>query len=305
MLYEGQEVLVESMPFRPSTAHLMRHCCAPSILDKTVFTVTSILSRFSAFLLKSHKPENLYLVNYPPVFTRNSAAPNKTSVVYREMSPDETLSLIKKCKMEKCSVHGAITAATHIAMAKILQNGNEKAADGPISLKSSCNADLRKECRPEIERNEFVLRLSSFRTETKLSPDIKDFWNFGKECTRQVQRAFFANQHHKFLKQCHMKLAAAEQHGAVPLNQQDLRVFNLSNMGKQEWRMEPKGPYRVAGVAGSVTVHPTGPVFALWCGTINRRMYWTNSYNTRDVTREQATEFLELTLEILKNVCIA
>ena len=134
---------------------------------------------------------------------------------------------------------------------------------------------------------------------------IKDFWNFGKECTRQVQRAFFTNQHHKFLKQCHMKLAAAEQHGAVPLSQQDLRVFNLSNMGKQEWRMEPKEPNRVAGVAASVTVQPTRPVFSLIFGTLNGTMYWTNSYNTRDVTREQATEFLELTLEILKNVRVA
>ena len=305
MLYEGQEVLVESMPFRPSTAHLMRHSCTPSVLDKAVFTVTSILSRLRAFLFKSPNPQNVFLSNYPPVFTRNSAAPNKTSVVYREVSPGETLSLIKKCKMEKCSVHGAITAATHIAMAKILQNGNEKAPDGPMSIKSSCNVDLRKECCPEIERNEFVLCVSSFRTEIKVSPDIKDFWKFAKECTRQVQRAFFTSQHHKFLKQCHMKLAAVEQHGAVPVSQQDLRVFNLSNMGKQEWGMEPEGPYRVAEVAGSVTVQPTGPVFALLCATINGTMYWTNSCNTRVVTKKQAIEFLELTLEILNNVCVA
>ena len=305
MLYEGQEVLVESMPFRPSTAYLMRHCCTPSVLDKAVFTVSSILSRFRAFLFNSPKVENLYLANYPPVFTRNPAAPNKTSVVYREFPPDETLSFVKKCKMEKCSVHGAITAATHIAMAKILQNGNEKAPDGPMLLKSSCNVDLRKECRPEIESNEFVLCVSSFRTEIKVSPDITDFWNFAKECTRQVQWAFFTKQHHKFLKQCHMKLTAAEQHGAVLLSQQDLRVFNLSNMGKQEWRMESKGPYRVTGLAGSVTLQPTGPVFALLCATINGTMYWTNSYNMRVVIREQATEFLELTLEILKNVCVA
>ena len=305
MLHEGQDVLVESMPFRPSTAHLMRHCCTPSVLDKAVFTATSILSRLRAFLFKSPKAENLYLVNYPPVFTRNSAAPNKTSVVYREVSHDETLSLIKKCKLEKCSVHGAITAATHIAMAKILENGKKKTAYDPMSIKSSCNVDLRKECRPEIESNEFVLCVSSFRTEIKVSPGIKHFWKFAKECTRQVQWAFFTSQHHKFLKQCHMKLTATEQHGAVPVSQQDLRVFNLSNMGKQEWVMEPKGPYRVAGVAGSVTVQPTGPVFALLCATINGEMYWTNSYNTRVVTREQAIEFLELTLGILNNVCVA
>ena len=69
--------------------------------------------------------------------------------------------------------------------------------------------------------------------------------------------------------------------------------------------METKGPYRVAGLAGSVTLHPTGPVFAVLCATINGTMYWTNSYNMRVLTREQATEFLELTLKILKNVCVA
>ena len=101
MLCEGQEVLVESMPFRPSTAYLMRHCCFPSVLDKAVFTVSSILSRFRAFLFNSPKVENLYLANYPIVFTCNSAASNKTSVVYREVSPDDALSLVKKCKMQK------------------------------------------------------------------------------------------------------------------------------------------------------------------------------------------------------------
>lgn len=305
LLYEGQEVLVESMPFRPSTAHLMRHCCIPSVLGKAVFNLSLWISRFRTLLLDHPKEENCYLANYPPVSRCDSAAPNKTSLVYREISPEETLSLINTCKMMKCSVHGALTAATHITMAKILQNGNkEKAPNRPLSLTSSCNVDLRKECRPEIKSDEFILCVSSFRTEIQVSPATNDFWEFAQECTRKVRWAFFTGLHHKFLKPCHMKLPAAEQQGAKPSSNQDPRVFNLSNMGRQDWNKEHEGPYLLAGIVASVTLQPTGPVFALLCATINGTMYWANSYNMRVVTRMQAVEFLDLTLEILKYACI-
>ena len=305
LLYEGQEILVESMPFRPSTANLMLHCCTPSALDKVVFSLTAGISRFRAFLFNPPRPDNLYLASYPPVFTCDSPAPNKTSIVYREFSPDETMSLTKTCKKLKCSVHGAITAASHIAMAKILQKGNEKAPNGPLLIKASCNVDLRKECRPEIKSNEFVLCVSSLRTEISVYPFIEDFWKFAQECMQKIKWSFFAGQHHRFLKQCHMILAAVEQQGTVPPSQQDLRVFNLSNMGKYQWSMEHKGPYRLDRIVASVTLQPTGPVFALLCSTINGTLYWTNSYNMQVVSREQAIEFLDLTLEILKDACSA
>ena len=102
LLYEGQEILVESMPFLPSTANLMRHCCTPSALDKVVFSVASMISRFRAFLFNSPRPDNLYLASYPPVFTCDSSAPNKTSIVYREFSPGEMTYLTNTCKKLKC-----------------------------------------------------------------------------------------------------------------------------------------------------------------------------------------------------------
>ena len=300
-LYEGQDVLVESMPLHPSTADLLRHCCSPSVLDKVVFYMTSRISRFKSLLLKSLQPENLYLSTYPPVFTRDSSAPNKTSFVYREVSPNETLALLKRCKIGKCSVHGAITAAAHIAMAKILQKAG-KALEDPLYLKSSCNVDLRRECKPEIKSEENVLCVSSFRMEIKVPPVDGDFWAFAKECTRKVQWAFHTGQHHKFLKECHMKLTAEGQQGTVPPSQQDLRVFNVSNMGRHEW---DAGAYRFAGIASSIQLQPTGPVFGILCATMNGTMCWTNNYNMRLVTREQAVEFLELTLESLKEACSA
>ena len=303
MVYKGQEIQVESMPLRPSTAFLMRHCCTPSVLDKVAFSVSSWMSRLRE-ALKISRPENLYLASYPPVFTRDPAAPDRTSVLYRVFSHEETLRLTKLCKMFKCSVHGAITAASHIAMAKIIRNGKDETSDDPVWLKSSCNIDIRKECRPRIESNEFVLCVSSLRTEIKVSPRVNNFWKFAQECTRQVKWAFFTGQHHKFLKNCHLKLTAAEQQkSAPPFAQQDLRIFNLSNLGRQEWKAAENGPYYFDGLAGSVSLRPSGLVFGFLCVTINGMLYCTNSYNRRVVSREQAVEFLDLTLDILKDAC--
>ena len=302
MVCEGQEVQVKSMPFRPSTGVLMQHHCTPSVLDKVVFTVSSWMSNLKA-VLKIPRPENLYLASHPPVFTRDPEAPDKTSVVYREYSFEETLGLTKACKMFKCSVHGAIAAASHMAMAKILHKGKDETSMNALHLKSSCNVDIRKECRPEIESNEFVLCVSSFRTEIKASPQNKDFWKFAQDCARHVQWAFLTGQHHKFLKQCLLKLIAAEQQRAAQCNQVDLRVFNLSNLGRQEWNSAENGPYYFDGLAASVSLRPSGLVFGLMCATTNGKFRCTNSYNKRVVRREQAVEFLDLTLDILKDAC--
>lgn len=302
MVCEGQEVEVKSMPFRPSTGVLMRHRCTPSVLDKVVYRVSSWMSNLKA-VLKIPRPENLYLASYPPVFTRDPTAPDKTSVVCQDYSFQETLGLTEACKMSKCSVHGAITAAAHLAMAKILHKGKEETSINPLYLKSSCNVDIRKECRPEIESNEFALCVSSFRTEIKVSPRDKDFWKFAQHCARQVQWAFFTGQHHKFLKQCQMKLMAPEKQSAAHCNQQDQRVFNLSNVGRQEWKSGENGPYCFDGLAASVSLRPSGVVFGLMFATTNGKLRCTNSYNKRVVSREQAVEFLELTLDILKDAC--
>ena len=302
MVCEGQEVDVKSMPFRPSTGVLMRHRCTPSVLDKLVYRLYPWISNLRT-VLKIPRPDNLYLARYPPVFTRDPAAPDKTSVVCREYSFQETLGLTKACKMCKCSVHGAITAASHMAMAKILHKGKEETSMKPLYLKSSCNVDVRKDCRPEIESNEFVLCVSSFRTDIKVSPRNKDFWKFAQHCARQVQWAFFTGQHHKFLKQCQLKVRESEQKRVPQRNQHDLRVFNVSNIGRQEWKSGENGPYRFDGLAASVSLRPSGPVFGLLCATTNGKLRCTNSYNKRVVSREQAVEFLELTLNILKDAC--
>ena len=306
MVYEDQVVQVESMPFRPSTGVLLRHRCTPSMLDKVRFSVSSWISRLRE-VLKIPRPQNLYFASYLPVFTRDPEAPHKTSIVYREHSVEETLGITKSCKMFKCSVHGAITAALHIAMAKILLKGKNEASNDSLCIKSSCNIDVRKECRPEIETNEFVLCVSSIRTEIKVPPKINDFWKFAKECTRQVQRAFLTDQHIKFLNQCHLKLDAAdhEQIRSAPQTKQDLRVFNLSNLGRLVSKPAENGPYCFDGLASSVNLRPTGVVFGLQCGTINGKLHWTNSYNKSVVSREQAVEFLDLTLDILKDACEA
>ena len=302
MVCEGQEVEVISMPFRPSTGALMRHRCTPSVLDKMLYRVSSWMSNLKTFL-KIPRPENLYLATYPPVFTRDPTAPDKTSVVCREYSFQETVGLTKACKMSKCSVHGAITAAAHLAMAKILHKGKEETSINPLHLKSSCNVDIRKECRPEIESNEFALCVSSFRTEIKVSPRNKDFWKLAQHCARQVQWAFFTGQHHKFLKQCQMKLMAPEKQRSAQCNQQDQRVFNVSNVGRQEWKSGENGPYCFDGLAASVSLRPSGVVFGLLFATTNGKLRCTNSYNKRVVCREQAVEFVELTLDILKGAC--
>ena len=62
-------------------------------------------------------------------------------------------------------------------------------------------------------------------------------------------------------------------------------------------------PYRLDGLASSVSLRPSGLIFGFMCATINGKSLFTNSYNKRVASREQAVEFLELSLSILKEAC--
>ncbi|KAJ7376697.1 hypothetical protein OS493_033320 [Desmophyllum pertusum] len=68
------------------------------------------------------------------------------------------MALIRCSKANNCTVHGAITAATHLAMSQILDQRNQNPHfKTPFSMDTNYTVNVRKECHPKIGSEEFGL----------------------------------------------------------------------------------------------------------------------------------------------------
>ena len=100
---------------------------------------------------------NLYLLKFLPN-VRDSLA-RTTHAIPRCLTKEQTMALVSCCKANGCTVHGAITAATHLAMKQIidLEQTERKL---PLLFDSNYTVDIRKQCKPQVGREEFGLYAS-------------------------------------------------------------------------------------------------------------------------------------------------
>ena len=143
-LHSGEEFEVGCVPFRAAMESLMSNATNPSIGERLLFSSYFTLQRVKEFFTK---PQNLYLSVYPPVSKSDPSVSKKTCLLSRTLSEEETKLLIMSCKENKCTVHGAITASTHLAIARILQrkkHDKKHHLESPVSVESSYTVGLRQ-----------------------------------------------------------------------------------------------------------------------------------------------------------------
>ena len=148
-VHGGEEFEVESLPIRPpleSLSNLFR----PTTKEKMLFSSYFALQKAKALFTK---PKNLFLSVYPPVTKADKSVTKKTCLLARSLSEQETKLLITSCEANKCTVHGAITPATHLAIARILHKKKHDLKT-PVSVKSSYTISLRKDCEPKVKNDE-------------------------------------------------------------------------------------------------------------------------------------------------------
>ena len=93
------------------------------------------------------------------------------------------MALVSCCKANGCTVHGAITAATHLAMKQIidLEQTERKL---PLLFDSNYTVDIRKQCKPQVGREEFGLYASFDTLQLKVA-GTEEFWDFSRTCTEK------------------------------------------------------------------------------------------------------------------------
>ena len=158
VLYKDEAIDVKSLPFRSPVEEAMKNFTRPNVLLRFLIVMIWTIRKLRIKMFSKSKPGNLYLSTFPP--PQSPSLARTTCPVPRNLSREQTTALISYSKRNKCTVHGAITAATHLAMAKILQQNQDSASDSKIQINSTYTINIRKECQPKIESNEFGLYIS-------------------------------------------------------------------------------------------------------------------------------------------------
>ena len=310
-LYKGEVIDVKSLPFRSPVEEAMKNFTGPNVLLRFMIVMVLTIRKLRFKMFSKTKPDNLYLSTFPPAQSHHCSVARTTYAVPRNLSREETMAVISCSKRNECTVHGAITAATHLAMAKILQqnSASDSKIQSPLSITSTYTVNLRKECQPKIERDELGLYMSFDRLQIEVNAftieEVESFWEFARSCTKEVHDRIDSGKHTQGLKvfQCvdipsfWAQSCYEVERGLAP------EIFNLTNLGALSIDKEGKSPYKFAGSYLAVQTAQICNIFSHNIFTINGRLYWTEEYSPEIATRSQAEEFVDLSLSILMGAC--
>ena len=309
VLYKGEIIDVESLPFRSPVEEAMKSFTGPNVFLRFMIVMVLTIRKLRFKMFSKSKPDNLYLLTFSPA--QNHSVARTTCAVPRNLSREETMAVISCSKRNKCTVHGAITAATHLAMAQILHHNcaSDSRIQSPLSITSTYTVNLRKECQPRIERDELGLYMSFDRLQIEVNAftieGVDSFWEFARSCTKDVHERIDSGKHTQGLKvfQCvdipsfWAQSCYEVERGLQP------EIFNLTNLGALSIDEEGKSPYKFAGSYLAVQTAQICNIFSHNIFTINGRLYWTGEYSPEITTRSQAEEFVDLSLSILMDAC--
>ena len=304
-LYRNEEFEVESLPLRPPVESLMSDLMTPSIGERLLFSSYITLQRVKIFFAK---PDNLYLSVYPPAANSDPSIAKKSCLLGRTLSEDETKLLLKSCKSNKCTVHGAITASTHLAIARILQQKKHD-LETPVTVESAFTASLRKYCKPAVKSDEigaYVCVSGLSIPVPLLYPDDKQgFWDFARACTREVHTQLDSGKHLNLSKlyQC-MDISAYCRMSNYEHNEgRRVQVMCITNCGALQTNQSEESPHRFGGMYFGIRGEKTGPIFGNNILTVDGKLYWAVEYFPHVTTKAHAEDFIDLSLKILKDVC--
>ena len=299
-------VEVNALPLRPSLTELLKHHIALPQLEQILLALKPIFSRLQYRIMG--KPRHQFTGVFPPTSLHDPSILKKTCILPRNLPKEAISQLAKNCKENKCTVHAAFIAATSIAMATMLQNGELRI---PISIPLRFNVNVRRECNPPVTNDE--LGCFSLDYEFKMPvPVIKEareaFWNFAKKCTQDLRQAVAKGKHHSTLKLLHaLDIDFAGKMYKLSKNKKKAgrleSLVHISNLGRQRFGSECEtGAYDCSGVYFAGAGHNFGPVFANNIVTVNGELSWSIVYYSNVVSRDVACQFADSVFKTLK-VC--
>ena len=142
--------------------------------------IYKIVKRMKIRMLLSSKPEKPY-----PFFMAQPSS-KIGDLIYNVFSEQQTLQIRKMCKSKGVTVTGALVAAAHVAICKLVQSQNSTIPkEHKLIHRFAINGRRVCETKPPVEYlGHFVLS-----DNLVFSSNSEDFWSVAQEATEQIKNA--------------------------------------------------------------------------------------------------------------------
>lgn len=292
------------LPLRPPVTELMRRHIVLAPREKILLALEQIFHRLISKLMG--QPRHQFMGIFPPTSLQDKSTIKKTCILPRHLSKEAVSQLERHCKENKCSVHGAVIAATSRAISTMLQNGKLQIQ---MTIPLCFNVNVRKDCSPPVSSDD--LGCMSLDCEVKIRVPVIDvtkesFWSFVKKCTQELQQAIMKGKHLSTLKLIdtfHLDLPGKMYKVSKnkKLAGRSDTLISISNVGQHRFGSEDeRRAFESKGVYFAGAGHNFGPVFGNNIVTINGELWWSVVYYSNVVTQETACQFADLVFKTLK-----
>ncbi len=247
------------------------------------------------------KPES-ESVKKPPVpklIIETEAPPNqrRTRLVKRILSSETIFNLKQRCKQQKTTVHGALSAAMLFGATPI------SAFNEPIHLSCSSNINLRKYSKPEIDRNYigcFVSSVENIHTLTKNT----NFWDLARECKKQVNSSINETINNLINGKRFSNISRLSMRNSLKENPTGrIKTINISNLGKFDLA-KSYGKLKIKEIYFTVGQHLFGPCLWLGAVTFHEQLFCSFAHVTPLISSKTMNDFADGVVAILEKASL-
>lgn len=260
-----------------------------------------LLKRLIPFVMKLRKP-NPFFATFPPTFNSQS----QPKVIVREFTVDETTQLVKACKANGCTVHGALVVASNIAFCEVVKRGHTKLT-GPLHSLTTVNT--LRDCQPKPDEEYVGMFVTGLPMALPVLTRYVDFWSWAKKITVDIHSGLKKGRHVKdFLGAINALNPLESFNDMIIPEDRDLFVRMatcnaMSNIGRFEMGTEEDYILEVERCMFTSTAHRYPGVFGHFIGTVNNKLSWMICFDDGLVQEKQGRIFADICFEMIdKNV---
>ena len=260
-----------------------------------------LLKRFVRVLTKFKRKCPIY-ERFPP--SLSSTSDQRTRIIVKVFSEDETLKFVDICRSKRCTVTGALMAAVHIAFCRLL--GEDFPL--PTRLENLLAINGQRNCKPKPPEDYLGLYALGH---TFFMPFVKrevDFWQFSEETTSMIHNALNKELHIKQTVPIINAFSAEElcnelHSSSDPETMMRLSTCNLlSNLGLFDFGSEQHYKYDVHECLITGIIGKLAGTFFHGMTTVNDKLSWIISSSRSRVEEDKAQQFTKLCFNTLNEI---
>ena len=290
---------VQSMCLLPPLQELVKHKVEMTWWKALLFVFKLKIGQLSKSV---RRPKHLFFQRFPPVIMTDPSITRKTCFIPMVLSERETTQLITQCKMNHCTVTGALTASSALAIRNVIHG--TVGSDRPMQVGVGLPVSIRKDCQVSKEHCGVFLSPLPF-TITLPHNASHAFWDLSRDISEDIYNRLGKKEQYNYLRM--VKYAGMRPAEEFVKLSQDHRnagrwdgLLEISNCGKFQLGMSPAGKLEFVSTHYVVAQHSCGSLLTNNIVTVNGRLFWTVVFSRHVMTREQAQEYCDLACGTLK-----